>query len=486
MSPERGARWSRRGALVGVALVALVALACGRPPTPARPAPAVDAPAGDVGSWSFAVKAREGARELEVEAQLSAGSGEELSVDQGAEPYVQGVEVQRGGSWERVEPRGSSWFVPACKGGCQLRYRFRLDEAAAHIDDVERAGKLGAATMAPPSTWLLHPLRQETVGHWRLRVESGETPFLTGLYPDGAGGYEAATSDLPESPYSGFGPFRRHTLRLNGGEIELALGPGKFALDDEVVVGWVRRSAEAVAGFYEKLPVKRVALFVFDCKGRGVMNGRTLGNGGASIMVGLGESISEGELMRDWVMPHELIHTAFPSMPRHQSWIEEGLSTYVEPVARARLGQLKDEEVWGDFARSMPQGQPEPGDRGLDQTATWGRTYWGGAIFCLLADVEIRKRTHNQRSLDDALRAIIEAGGTVAHRWPLERALTTGDQATGTTVLSELHAAHARRPITVDLAGLWASLGVAVRGDAVVFDQTAPLADVRRAITARR
>jgi hypothetical protein len=37
----------------------------------------------------------------------------------------------------------------------------------------------------------------------------------------------------------------------------------------------------------------------------------------------------------------------------------------------------------------MPQGEPQRGDRGLDGTHTWGRTYWGGAMFCLLTDVEI-------------------------------------------------------------------------------------------------
>ena len=43
--------------------------------------------------------------------------------------------------------------------------------------------------------------------------------------------------------------------------------------------------------------------------------------------------------------------------------------------------------------RDMPKGLPQAGDQGLDNTATWGRKYWGGAMFCLLADIEIRKAT---------------------------------------------------------------------------------------------
>jgi hypothetical protein len=67
----------------------------------------------------------------------------------------------------------------------------------------------------------------------------------------------------------------------------------------------------------------------------------------------------------------------------------------------------------------MRQGLPEVGDRGLDLTHTWGRTYWGGALFCLAADVEIRRRTGNTMGLQDALRAINKAGGTIESEWRL-------------------------------------------------------------------
>lgn len=78
----------------------------------------------------------------------------------------------------------------------------------------------------------------------------------------------------------------------------------------------------------------------------------------------------------------------------------------MEPIARAQVGRLTAEQVWGGMVDGMAQGLPAPGDQGLDNTHTWGRTYWGGAIFCLLADIEIRKRTGNAKSLRDALRAI--------------------------------------------------------------------------------
>src|SRR5260370_11557077 len=102
--------------------------------------------------------------------------------------------------------------------------------------------------------------------------------------------------------------------------------------------------------------------------------------------------------------------------------MEEGIDTYVEPIVRAYVGRLTCEQVWGDMVRDMPQGLPEAGDQGLDNTRTWGRTYWGGAIFCLLADIGIRKHTGNAKGLQDALRAINRAGGTTGTHLALQRA----------------------------------------------------------------
>src|SRR5437660_11693384 len=93
------------------------------------------------------------------------------------------------------------------------------------------------------------------------------------------------------------------------------------------------------------------------------------------------------------------------------------------------------DEMSRTFVRDMPKGEPGPDDEGLDNTHTWGRTYWGGAIFCLVADVRIRERTSNRKGLQDALRGILNGGGNITEDWNIEKALALGDQATGTHVL---------------------------------------------------
>jgi hypothetical protein len=177
-----------------------------------------------------------------------------------------------------------------------------------------------------------------------------------------------------------------------------------------------------------------------------------------------------------------MIHFGFPSVePRHH-WIEEGIATYVEPIARAQVGKLTAERVWREMVDRMPQGLPAPGDQGLDNTHTWGRTYWGGAMFCLLADIEIRKQTGNAQGLRDALRAINRAGGTIEADWPLERVIEVGDKATNGKVLVELYTQMASKPVSVDLLDLWTQLGVVRADRGVTFDNRAALASIRASI----
>jgi hypothetical protein len=118
-----------------------------------------------------------------------------------------------------------------------------------------------------------------------------------------------------------------------------------------------------------------------------------------------------------------MVHLALPSVADKHHWIEEGIATYVEPIARVEAGNLDVETVWLELVEGLPQGLPQSGDAGLDYTHTWGRTYWGGALFCLLADLEIRRATANKFGLRDALRAIVSAGGNIETAWPLVRCL---------------------------------------------------------------
>ena len=271
-------------------------------------------------------------------------------------------------------------------------------------------------------------------------------------------------------------------VQSGGAAIEVDFESEYYDLPQAALLDWVNRAARAVSAYYGRFPVPRARIRIYAEGRRGVSQGTSYGDDGAWCRISVGSQTTVSDLAEDWMLTHEMVHFAFPSVPRRHHWIEEGIAVYVEPIARVQAGELTAGQVWHDMLRDMPQGLPEAGDEGLDHTHTWGRTYWGGALFCLQADMGIRKNTGNAKGLQDALRAINRAGGNIEEDWPLERALEVGDKATDGKTLQQLYEQNRDRPVMVDLADLWKQLGVRREGHGVAYDDDAPLAAVRAAI----
>jgi hypothetical protein len=469
-----------RDALAISGSIALVTGASCAHPTPAR----VDAPPGPSASaWTYEVVASAAGERLTVEATFPPGSDTRLGVgDDAAAPYLEAVSATHDGRPIPVARDGARLRIPGCAEGCRVRYVLRLGDAARASRDRDVAEPKAGGVQSPPSTWLLRPIDAPMGTPLRFHVTSapGEG-FAAGLsaVPGVADTYEARTDGTTDLPYAAFGRLRR--VSLADGRVEAAFFEGSFR-DERAVNAWIDGAARAVHAYYGGAPMARTLVLVEPTGGRRVGEATTMGGSGAAIEIAVGQDADAEALRRDWVLVHELIHTAMPNVERSHHWLEEGLATYVEPIVRARAGLVPLAEVWHDWVSDMPKGLPEAGDRGLDRTHTWGRTYWGGAVFCLQADVAIRQRTGNRRSLRDALQAIVASGGNVGVHWPVERVLDVGDTATGVPVLRETYERMATRPEAVDLAKLWRELGVRLQGDSVVFDDGAPLAAVRRAM----
>ena len=286
-------------------------------------------------------------------------------------------------------------------------------------------------------------------------------------------------------PYAAFDRLPATGIDVNGGVIHLAFAPGRVDLPKATIVEWVTRSAEAITTYYGKFPVKSARILIVPMDGARVQGGTTWGYRGGAIRIKLGSDANEDDLRRDWVMVHEMTHLALPDMEQRYSWLSEGLAVYIEPIARAQSGDLPAAGVWAAMMRDMPKGLPGYGDRGLDNTATWGRTYWGGAMFCLMADVEIRKRTGNRIGLQDAMRGVLAAGGNHEVNWPMERVISEADAATGQNVLTQLHDEMGTKSISPDLSVLWRDLGLKPTEAGIEVDNGAPLAAIRASITRR-
>jgi hypothetical protein len=274
------------------------------------------------------------------------------------------------------------------------------------------------------------------------------------------------------------------TLIIDGSHMDVTVESGDWKMTQADLVHWVQLAGEAVATYYGRYPVPRAVIRIQPFDGHGVRHGMTWGrDGGGLIKIGVGTETHPAELAEDWMLTHEMVHLSFPSMADEHHWIEEGVATYVEPIARIQAGQMTAEQMWTDLARDMRKGIPNPSDKGLDHTHTWASTYWGGALFCFLADVQIREQTHNKKGLQDALRGILNEGGDIRYDWKLEDAFKAGDRATGVSVLTGLYAKMKDQPMPVDLSFMWKQLGIESDGKTVHLNEEAPLAAIRRAIT---
>ena len=271
-------------------------------------------------------------------------------------------------------------------------------------------------------------------------------------------------------------------LSLDGVSLRVEFGDTGFSGGTEPLLQWIQRSLGIVTAYYGQFPTAQLRIQVVPEGGSGVHGGKTWGYGGGFIRVQVGRDVTEAQLRDDWVLVHEMTHLALPDVGDGQNWLSEGLAVYIEGVSRVQAGNRTAEDVFAEQVRQMPRGMPQSDDHGLDHTHTWARTYWGGAMFCFLADVEIHERTGNRLGLQDAMRAVARASGGLSADWPVGRVLATGDAATGTKVLEELYARMKDSPVTPDLRDVWARLGVVSDGGAVTLHDDAPLADVRRAI----
>ncbi len=370
----------------------------------------------------------------------------------------------------------------------RLSYAVDLGHLAGSGHDFDSAARVGASFIAPMSSVLLvpEPLTTEIA----VTVHVTAAPPLSvavGLARDGAPDtYKLMAHEIPVATYFAFGKLRQRALDIDGARLDVTQLDGTTDQSFDDVNVWIAKSAHAVRDFYRVFPVPRASVTVIPTPKRdSVVFGKVLPESEPGIALLLGEHTPRKALYSDWILVHELFHLGFPSFFDEGKWLDEGLATYYEPIIRVRAGLYTETELWGELSSSMPQGLPAFTQLGLEKADDFRGIYWGGAIACLVADVEARKR-HVERGLEVGLRALREAGGNACEVWSLSDAIAAVDHALGAPTLAPIASAHAAHGSAFDLAALLADLGVTRDAEgAIQLSDSAPLAAVRRAITAQ-
>jgi len=135
-------------------------------------------------------------------------------------------------------------------------------------------------------------------------------------------------------------------IEVGGATLDFFIDPGEFELGRAALLDWVTRSAGAVSAYFGRFPVPRARVHIIISQGSRVSSGTSFGDHGARCKISVGRNTSLSDLFADWELTHEMVHFGFPSVADRHHWIEEGIATYVEPIARASVGILTAEQVW--------------------------------------------------------------------------------------------------------------------------------------------
>jgi len=399
-------------------------------------------PAEDAPAYEYAIAPPpDGSWLLSVEATFVRAPSGKL-VAPGVSEAFRDVAVVPGGvsgGAGRVERAGDGWQADACRSRCVLRYVVDLDALASGCHRMDCGRRVGDAILDVASAWMIRP---EPAGDAVIRVHlAGGEPrrFATGLRRGPEGGFVLRARELGEASFTAFGTFRRDRVEVPGGALDVLLLGSPLRMGDPATLGWVKAAAACVSGLYGHFPVD-ASVFIVPVKDADeVVFGRVMSLAGASVVLLFGDRASPERAHDDWVVVHELFHLGCPSFIGEGHWLEEGLATYYEPILRERAGWMAEADLWAHFVSNMPRGLRKDGEpAGLEDRDDTDSTYWGGAMFALLADVRIREATQGKQSLDDAMRAVLAREGDATHQARVADFLRNTGDATGSRAIEDV------------------------------------------------
>lgn len=390
-----------------------------------------------------------------------------------------------GGPSRRLEPvvdgdGEPSWEVP--RGAKRLRWRCRLTGRAAVGGHGEVRLEADRCLVRP---WSPEASLKASLSFTALPGQQALLPYPSG--PEGT--WRADGPGLVDAGYWVLGRFTHTRWELGGIPFDVAqLGPLKAST--AALQGWLARSVGEVATFHGgRFPAERVVVALVPAPSeKAAVFGEILRSPHPSVTLFVGDHAPDAAFPADWVAVHELFHLGHPAFFPRRAWITEGLTTYFTDVVQGRSGRERPEEVWGGFADAFENAGvlgTTRSTRELSRTMSaeghYRLAYWAGAAFALAADVELRRATQGKRSLDDVIRAL-HAQGAILEEADLAAAI---DRIAGRPLFALLERQWLDAPGCPGLPALLASLGVRGKGSKVVLDDAAPLAPIRRAITAR-
>ncbi len=350
---------------------------------------------------------------------------------------------------------------------------YRVDAAAiANLGRLTLGRWIGNDMILAPDVWL-----------WRPEGDQGEIDISFDLPADISvsgpwqplqdGAYRVGHTPAHWPASVAFGRFDERQIKVPGAVLRLAVLDGTPAADVDAVETWVADAARAVAGLYGRFPVHQAQVLVIpqgEGGGKPINYGHVMRGGAGAARFFIDQHRPIEDVLADWTPTHEFTHLTLPLLKRGGHWFAEGVATYYQNVLRARSGRLSARQAWQELHEGFVRGKQMGGDSTLLEASAniyredaYTRVYWSGAAIALLADLQLRKLSHNKQSLDSALKELADCCQPWDRAWSTRELLARLDELTGTSVFTTLYREHVLSKNFPGLAKAYADLGLEVR-----------------------
>jgi hypothetical protein len=371
-----------------------------------------------------------------------------------------------------------------------VRYALDLGRVAGRSFELELE-RHGRAVVTNTAAWLWRPPKYARCADVTARIHGPADGAVLVSWPPEGDGYRLSPRAFAFTAHAVFGTFARERVEAARAVFEIAVLDGLSAATRAAIVPWITAAARDGALPNGRFPIPRAQIVVIPSRtsARPVLFGHATRGGDASLAFVVAEDASRQALLADWVAVHEFSHLWWPRVEREDLWLNEGLATYYQEVLRARAGRIPATQAWSRFWTGAEQGRDataslERESARVFETHEFSRVYWAGAALALMADIEIRRRSRGERSLDDVMIALGACCALDTRAWSARALIERMDAVIGAPVFAELFARHAAAPPFPRLEATFHKLGLVARGDTIAMRDDAPDAWIRDAIMA--
>lgn len=440
----------------------------------------------------YTVRVDEKLSQLQVNARFGEPVGDIAARSNNARKFL--LDAQLCDSDVEVTTRGRRLLVPAPGTEC-LQYTVDLQQAV----------------IAERRNESLHPdniVVSPTVWMWRPRLASDDEIEVRFALPEGIqvsvpwepianseNSYRLVASPQSGAAMSVFGRFHSQLTKVANSNLRVDILQTAHEVDIDAIADWIQDTASNISRAYGRFPNPAARIVVLPVgNGRGdspVGFGRVVRDGGETIELMIDPAQPMQAFYENWTATHELSHLMLPYLQGEQRWISEGFAQYYQNVLLARAGRYTQRYAWQKLFDGLERGRDSvpnlsPNDAAAgDERNSRMKVYWSGAALALLADVELRRRSDGEQTLDTVLGEFQDCCLPSRRSWSGVELFSKFDSFLEQPLFMGLYRQHADTAGFPAVQPLLQELGVIRDGDNVRLSDSAESSQLRVKMTGR-